>query len=91
MSQNDLVFLDSNFKNWKESRGVELRKGFDPFVYYAVEQFLKPYDPSDEDIAYGITDGANDGGVDAAYFVVNRSTFVHDDTVLDPRNGARFD
>jgi hypothetical protein len=89
MSQNDLVFLEANFKNWKESRGVDLRKGLDPFVYYAIEQFLKPYDLSDEDIAYGITDGPNDGGVDAAYFIVNRSTFVRDDTTLDPRNVSK--
>jgi hypothetical protein len=89
MSQNDLVFLDSNFKNWNEGRGAGLKKGIDPFVYYSVEQFLKPYDSNDEDIAYDITDGPNDGGIDAIYFIVNRSTFVRDDTVIDHRGVAR--
>jgi len=89
MSANDLVFLDSNFKNWNESRGSELKKGIDPFVYYSVEQFLKPYDASDEDIASGVTDGANDGGVDAIYFILNRSTFVRDDTAFDHKGVLR--
>lgn len=37
--------------------------------------FLSRVTRNDEDILYGITDRANDGGVDAIHFVVNRSDF----------------
>ena len=86
MSDNDRILLDANFKNWLEGRGAGLTKSIAPFTYYVLEQFLKPYDPNDDDIAYGITDGPNDGGVDAIYFLINRSTFVQDDTNVDSRS-----
>jgi hypothetical protein len=88
MSQNDLIHLDSNFKNWQESRGAEL-KDVDPYVYYCAEQFLKPFDLNDEEIAYGIVDGGNDGGIDAIYFIVNRDMLVRDDTDVDPKTVTR--
>lgn len=89
MSENDRTFLEANFQNWKDSRGEGLKTKIDPFIYYVAEQYLKPYDPNDEDIAYGLTDGPNDGGVDAIYFVLNRSTFVRDDTPVDRRNATK--
>ena len=46
LSQNDLNFLESNFKNWLEARANGLEK--DQFVYYCAEHFLKPHDPTDE-------------------------------------------
>ena len=51
MSDNDLIALDANYDEWLEERGQEIEH---PFVYYCVEQFLKPYVPTDEDIEYGI-------------------------------------
>lgn len=84
MSQNDIVALDANYKNWKEERAIGLTSDIDPFVYYCVEHFLKPYDVSDEEILYGITDGGNDGGTDAIYFFVNGS-MVREDTKLDTK------
>jgi len=85
MSQNDIVALDANYKNWKEERAIGLVAEIDPFVYYCVEQFLKPYDVSDEEILYGITDGGNDGGTDAVYFFVN-GVLVREDTKIDTKS-----
>ena len=82
MAQNDLLVLDANYKTWCESRAIGID---DPFAYYCSEQFLKPYDPTDEDILYGITDGNNDGGVDAVYFIVDRNEFIRDDTEVGNR------
>lgn len=84
MSENDLLALNSNFEHWKQDRGEGLTE-IDPFLYYAVEQFLKPFDPSDEDIQYGITDGGHDGGVDSIYCFVNGRILVRDDVPLDYR------
>jgi len=88
MSQNDLIHLESNFKNWQEGRGAELTD-VDPYVYYCAEQFLKPFDLNDEEIAYGIVDGGNDGGIDTIYFIVNRDMLVRDDTDVDPKTVTR--
>jgi len=88
MSQNDLIHLEANFKNWQESRGAELTD-IDPYVYYCAEQFLKPFDLNDEEIAYGVVDGGMDGGVDAIYFIVNRDILVRDDIEIDPKTVTR--
>jgi hypothetical protein len=85
MSQNDIVALEANYKNWKEDRAIGLAVEVDPFVYYCVEQFLKPYDVADEEILYGITDGGNDGGTDAVYFFVN-GVLVREDTKIDTKS-----
>ena len=77
MSANDLIALGANYDEWLEERGPEIEH---PFVYYCVEQFLKPYVPTDEDIEYGITDGPNDGGVDGIYFLIDRDEFIRDDS-----------
>ncbi len=63
MSQNDLIHLNANFKNWQESRGTDL-PDVDPFVYYSVEQFLKPFDLNDDEILHGIVDGPNDDKIE---------------------------
>ena len=87
MSENDLIHLEANFKNWCDERAPGLR-GIDPFLYYCVEHYMKPDDLSDEEILYGITDGPNDGGVDAIYFLVNR-VLVQDDTDFDPKSTTK--
>ena len=82
MPSNDIIVLNAHYKNWQTARA----NGIDaPFVYYCAEQFLKPHDPTDEDIQYGITDGPDDGGVDAIYFIADRNEFIRDDTELGPR------
>ncbi len=86
VGRNDLLVLDANYKNWIESRAVGIEE---PFVYYCAEQFLKSYDPTDEDISYGITDAPNDGGIDAIYFVVDRDEFIRDDTDVGSRKPSK--
>ena len=54
----------------------------DPFLYYVLDQILKPFNLSDEEIRYGITDGGNDGGIDAIYLFANRNTLIRDDVDL---------
>jgi hypothetical protein len=62
MSQNDVIVLNANFATWQQrATGVKV----DPWLYYCIEQFVKQYGLSDEEIQYGITDGGSDGGADA--------------------------
>ena len=90
MSQNDLIHLDSHYKQWKSTRGQALPPKLEPFNYYCIEQFMKPFDLSDEEIVNGITDGGNDGGADAIYFLVNRDV-VWEDTQLVSKSAVTVD
>jgi len=81
MAQNDLLALDANYSTWLKTRGSGLN-GVDPFEYYCVQHFLKPYPVDDVELRAGMTNGSKDGGIDAFYFFANRK-FVTDDTSLD--------
>lgn len=83
MGANDVLALDANFSGWQTSRMPGLI-GVDPFEYYCVDQFLKQFAASDDELLTGLVGGGNDGGADAAYFFVNRK-LVQEDTDLDPR------
>ncbi len=80
MSKNDAIVLKAHFEDWRAQRAADLQ-GVDP--YYCVEQFVKPYMLDDEEIESGLTDGGNDGGTDAIYFIVNQRQLVAEDTELD--------
>lgn len=87
MSQNDVIVLNANFETWqKRTTGVKV----DPWLYCCIEQFVKQYGLSDEEIQYGITDGGSDGGADAIYFLANHGRLVQADTALDPKTVSRI-
>jgi hypothetical protein len=86
MSKNDQIHLEMHFKNWLQERAAGLTD-VDPFEYYCVEQFLKSFTLSDEEIEYGLVGAPSDGGIDAMYFLVNREV-VRVDTVLDPKGAS---
>ena len=88
MSANDEIVLKANFEDWKQR--IADVKGVDPWLYYCVEQFVKPYALDDEELLSGITDGGNDGGTDAIYFLVNQSQLVPEDAVLDAKNVSKI-
>jgi hypothetical protein len=83
MSANDVIVLKANFEDWKQR--VSNLKGVQPWLYFGVEQFLKPYALDDDEIIYGITDGGNDGGADAIYIIVNQRQPIEEDTEIDPK------
>lgn len=47
MSANDEIVLKANFEDWKQR--IADVKGVDPWLYYCVEQFVKPYALDDEE------------------------------------------
>lgn len=84
MSKNDAIVLKTNFEEWK--RRAEDLGTADPWLYYCLEQFLKPFALDDEETQFGITEGGNDGGADGIYFLVNQRLLVTDETELDPKS-----
>jgi hypothetical protein len=89
MSQNDVIHLEANFADWQKNRGAGLT-GIDPFLYYSLDQLLKPFNLADDEIKYGIIDQGNDGGIDAIYLFANRNTLIRDDIDLKAAGTSRI-
>jgi hypothetical protein len=87
MGVNDVIALKANFATWEADRMPGLT-GVDPFEYYCVDQFLKQFAVSDDELRTGLVGGGNDGGADSAHFFVNRR-LVQDDTDLDPKTACK--
>jgi hypothetical protein len=88
MSQNDVIVLEANFEAWKpRMAGVE---GVDPWLYYCVEQYMKSYSLSDDELQFGLVEGGDDGGADAIYFLVNHGALVQEDTELAPKSVSKI-
>jgi hypothetical protein len=83
MATNDAIVLKANFEDWKQ-RATDLGN-IDPWLYYCVDQFLKPYAVDDDDLESGLKEGGNDGGVDGHYFIVNHRQPINADTNIDPK------
>ena len=89
MSKNDEIVLQANFKQWKGEQGTGLN-GFSPWLYYCVQQFVKPFMPDDEEIRDGITDGGNDGGADAIFIVANQRQILSQTASVDEKSISKI-
>lgn len=65
---NDKLLIDEIIEKKVNATGET--KG-NIFEIFAFQQYLKTYDLSDAEIESGLTDGANDGGIDGFYIFVN--------------------
>ena len=88
MAESDLQALGANYERWLGKRGNGLT-GVNPFNYYCVQNFLKPYPIDDNEMRGGIVDKSLDGGIDAFYFFANRK-YVLEHPVLDPDSEYRI-
>lgn len=70
MKNNDLILIDSLLDSESKKHGVDNSDGHF-FEFYCASQLLKNYDLSAEDIENGITDGKDDGGLDAIFCFAN--------------------
>lgn len=86
MPTNDELLLKSHFDHWMLTRGAGL-SATEPFTIYCIEQFLKEADIFDNQLQNGVTEGGNDGGIDAAYLFV-RDLLIDDAVVLDPKGAG---
>jgi hypothetical protein len=84
MGQNEVIALDAHFGKWKTSRFSGAKKNFNPFEYYSIEQFLRPYGLSDSQLQSGLIGGSKNGGVDALYLLVN-GELIDAESELDPK------
>ena len=89
MSKNDEIVLQANFNHWKNEQEDGL-KGLSPWLYYCVQQFVKPFMPDDDEIRDGITDGGNDGGADAIFIVANQRQILSEPSTVDDKSTTKI-
>lgn len=77
MAKNDIVIIDGIIDD-RVVTGVPSNQRDEAFEYFAVEQILKDYDLSSDEIAATSVDGRDDGGIDS--FLI----FVNGHLLLDP-------
>lgn len=68
MAENDIVLLNGIISEEMKRTGKDCGKVFEKF---SIEQILKDYDISQEELESGIIDGRDDGGIDGFYFMIN--------------------
>lgn len=86
MAKNDVVLIDSVLQQLHAAApNVEVGEHFERFV---LEQVLKNFDFSKEEIEFGWTDGSHDGGIDGFYVLVNGRLLTDPTDFAWPRSGA---
>ena len=90
MAKNDVVLLDGII----DQRLVEsLPSGErdEVFEFLVLEEVLKDYDLSRDEIESGWIDGRNDGGIDGFYILINGHLLEDVDDLVWPRSNASID
>ncbi|MCG3133766.1 MAG: hypothetical protein HMLKMBBP_01018 [Planctomycetes bacterium] len=83
MSEVDKKALEASFAKWCAERVPDMQedRAFERFV---IEQVLKDFDLTDDEIDSGHCGGGDDGGVDAMYIFVNRQLIRDESVIPDP-------
>lgn len=66
MAKNDVVLIDGILKDYNKSDDIG-----ENFEKFSVEQILKDYDLSEDELDTGTVDGRDDGGIDYIYYFIN--------------------
>lgn len=90
MAKNDIVLIDSIIDSMIGDAPIDAQKRGELFEKFATEQLLKEYDLSSEELARGIVDGKDDGGIDSMFILIN-GILLQDDTDFNwPRSSCEI-
>jgi len=87
MARNDTILIDSLLQQMQEKTPGDIG---DIFERFALDQILKSYDLSTEEIDFGWTDGSLDGGIDGFYILINGRLLTDSTDFSWPRSGAEI-
>jgi len=88
VAKNDVVLLDSLLQQQlAASPSTDIGELFERFV---LEQILKHFDLSSEELDFGWTDGSHDGGIDGFYVLVNGRLLTDPTDFAWPRTAAEI-
>lgn len=87
MAKNDAILIDSILEQQTNTSDTTVGDLFERFV---LEQVLKHFDLSREELEFGWTDGSHDGGIDGFYVLVNGRLLTDPSDFTWPRSGAEI-
>lgn len=89
MARNDTILLDGIIDDRVSNKSPSNDRGT-VFEYLSLEQILKEYDLSAEEINHGWVDGKFDGGIDGFYIFVNGHLLVDAKDFAWPKTGSEL-
>ena len=90
MAKNDIVLIDSIIEDMNANAPMDARRKGELFEQFATEQLLKEYDLSSEELARGVVDGKDDGGIDSMYILINGILLQDDMDFSWPRSSCEI-
>lgn len=87
MARNDTILLDGIIEDRMQENNPSSDKG-EVFEYLVLEQVLKEYDFSSEEIESGWVDGGHDGGIDGLYIIINGHLLLDVNDFVWPKKGT---
>jgi hypothetical protein len=90
MAKNDVVLLDGIIDD-RVAAAYPSSERDEVFEYLVLQEILKDYDPSADEIDCGWTDGRDDGGIDGFYVLVNGIILDDANSFSWPRSNASLD
>lgn len=87
MARNDTILLDGIIEGRMQENNPSANKG-EVFEYLVLEQVLKEYDFSSEEIESGWVDGGHDGGIDGLYIIINGHLVQDVNDFVWPKKGT---
>jgi hypothetical protein len=89
MAKNDRLLLDGIIDDRVASK-LPSEKRDEAFEYLAIEQILKEFDLSTDEILYGSIDGRRDGGIDGFFILVNGHLLQDVESFVWPRSNSEL-
>ncbi len=90
MAKNDLILIDG-IVDQRVADGLPSTQRDEVFEFLVLEETLKDYDLSRDEIESGWTDGAGDGGIDGFYTLVNGHLLDDAENFVWPRCDASIE
>lgn len=90
MAKNDVILLDGIIDQ-RVAAGWPSEQRDEVFEFFVIEEVLKDYDLSVDEIESGWIDGRNDGGFDGFYILINGRLLEDTEDFVWPRSHASID
>jgi len=89
MAKNDVILLDGIIDQ-RVSEGYPSSKRDEVFEFFALDQIVKDFDLSYDEISSGWVDGRNDGGIDGFFIFVNGNLLIDIEDFVWPKRNAEI-
>ncbi|MEQ7802136.1 AIPR family protein [Pedobacter sp. ASV1-7] len=87
MAKNDSVLIDGILDD-RILQKLPSEKRDEAFEYFAIEQIMKDFDLTTDEVLAGLVDGKNDGGIDGFYILVNGHLVTDPNSFFWPKSNS---